>query len=479
MKSRLSRVLSRLDILPAKGVNLFMQDELYHYGIPLQKWGVRRFQNKDRTWTAEGKIRYGRDSQKKRKAAEEDGSTNRKKKGRNLFDDGSAGAEKKYRRYMNLQGTKSIIGGDHRNDKSVQALTKYHDEIYSKRNSLKGKTKDGFKESVNKIAEKHIDEYAKGVLEDMGYNADSKSIQWLKNQPWFGMHGAQDIVFDGTAKSGIIDDYQKRQLKKEYNVDEEYLKNTKMKDIDITKLDPKHDMNKSDVKKFIATVAYDALVPGAQAYLVADAARLGQHLYGQHKTKKYEKEREANPIDKKTGFHLKTQNLSDKEDIKRVNPEVNDFNSNSKSNCVLCTMTMEMRRRGYDVTANKAGVGYFDHELTRFFKNYKMENMGSTKSIASNLGYDRKFAKSIVEKIERTQPEGSRGNLSVAWGGAMGGGGHSMFYEIKNGKMTIFDGQTGKIYSNPTKILQMCTNVDIGRLDNLQFDTKGIKECCR
>lgn len=32
-------------------------DELYHHGIPGQKWGLRRFQNKDGTWTAEGKAR--------------------------------------------------------------------------------------------------------------------------------------------------------------------------------------------------------------------------------------------------------------------------------------------------------------------------------------------------------------------------------------------------------------------------------------
>ncbi len=37
---------------------------LIHYGIKGQKWGQRRFQNPDGTWTEEGKKRYGRSDEK-------------------------------------------------------------------------------------------------------------------------------------------------------------------------------------------------------------------------------------------------------------------------------------------------------------------------------------------------------------------------------------------------------------------------------
>ena len=366
-----------------------MNSELYHHGIPGQKWGVRRFQNLDRTWTAAGKERYGRDAQKKKR--EEAQKSIRKSKA-------SASTE-------SSNTKKSIKSGDKKNN--------FWENVYQKNT--------------------------------------------------------------------------KKQLSKQFNIDEETLRNTDArqlwKDANSGKYKPKHEVNdNSELKRFVASVAMDTFVPGMQVYLPIDLYRGGKAAVGHVRSKKYEEERNNNPIDKATGFHVKTKNLSEEEDLKRVNPDFNDFNSNSKSNCVLCTMTYEMRRRGYDVTANKAGVGYFDDEIKSMFKNYKVEHIGDQKSFneAKKAGKaSGSYVRNLVNKIESTQPEGSRGNLSVMWGALYGGGGHSMSYEIKNGKMVIYDGQSGKIYSNPEKVLRSCSSVDIGRLDNLAFDKKGIKECCR
>lgn len=202
------------------------------------------------------------------------------------------------------------------------------------------------------------------------------------------------------------------------------------------------------------------------------AGRLGESFVSKHRNKKYAAEREQSEVDKTTGLKKikDPDSLSDKENLKRVNPNVGDFNSDSKNNCMLCTATYEMRRRGYDVTAQRDGYGYLKSDITRWFPKAQVKDLPSSERFET----PGKYAKKIVAELSK-EPEGSRGNIMV---GFRFGGNHSMCYEIQNGKPIIRDAQIAKVFKNPERILTHCNSASIARYDNVDFDKKGIKEVC-
>ena len=58
MLAEISRIEATLDMNDYLAYRVTYSNELYHYGVKGQKWGIRRYQNPNGTLTEEGKIRY-------------------------------------------------------------------------------------------------------------------------------------------------------------------------------------------------------------------------------------------------------------------------------------------------------------------------------------------------------------------------------------------------------------------------------------
>ena len=141
-------------------------------------------------------------------------------------------------------------------------------------------------------------------------------------------------------------------------------------------------------------------------------------------------------VDKKTGFHLKDKEFSPDEDMKNVNPAYKDFNSNTKNNCAACTLAYELRRRGYDVQAEKAGYGFDREEMKAMYQN------GKFKHIEKSNTKDN-YASKVISELSK-EKDGSRGNFIIWWGENAG---HSIVYEIQNGNPIFRDCQSSKVYN--------------------------------
>lgn len=186
-------------------------------------------------------------------------------------------------------------------------------------------------------------------------------------------------------------------------------------------------------------------------------------------------------------------------------------------NCRRCTMTYELRRRGYDVSATTSAIGYGQGEsglanaLTKAGKNVygpsslssgatfnaspldpgaglrnalskdKRSKIVKGRNLANDVATDKDLAKNIRSIIGK-HPKGARGEIVFDQGSFA----HSLAWENVKGKIVLLDTQKNKRYS--LKQIEAgafrdkwgnTMAVDVTRLDNVDMDLEFLARWAR
>lgn len=186
-------------------------------------------------------------------------------------------------------------------------------------------------------------------------------------------------------------------------------------------------------------LTYNAIVLSVSA--ISAAIGLCASMQASKKKKEIDKEIENNTnVDKKTGLKLKQNECSEIEDMRKVNPGFDPKKSNTTTNCGLCSVVYEMRRRGYDVTAKQKRSTIEYDQFSKIF------NSKDEKLITNVKKVSRDQARNVISNLQNR--ENQRGIMLMQWSTYSG---HALNYEVKNNKVIIRDSQTMKILDNDSQ----------------------------
>jgi hypothetical protein len=131
------------------------------------------------------------------------------------------------------------------------------------------------------------------------------------------------------------------------------------------------------------------------------------------------------------------------EAIKGTNPRYNPNVEAYNSNCARCVQNYELRRRGFDVTANayKADSSQFQFNyINATWKDLENKSAQLSKKYVANAKVRDRLSSDIIAQ----NPEGARGFLQMGWKGRNVG--HVINWEIKDGEVQFIDAQTSTIW---------------------------------
>lgn len=199
-------------------------------------------------------------------------------------------------------------------------------------------------------------------------------------------------------------------------------------------------------------------------------AKLQQNAANKKVKKEQDQNKENNPF---SAIKKTTPAKNKADDMKKINPDFGKVQG-STSNCALCTTAYEMRRRGYDVTANFSSIGRGINDISAFYKNTTRKDWVMPKS----------NEKGIMQAFDQ-MPDGSRGNICASVGAFASR--HSMVWEKENGKITIRDCQSNKVYDSDnlfmkngsSGIVRTDFTVNLLRTDNREINKDAIMDAVR
>lgn len=146
-----------------------------------------------------------------------------------------------------------------------------------------------------------------------------------------------------------------------------------------------------------------------------------------------------------------------------------------KQNCGFCTIAYDLRRRGYDVQAiPKPGYGLSNDTIAKLYetkdhKPIKPTSISPYDDDHKFIGYSA-YTDRLFDSFEKGG-DGASGELHVNWAG---GGGHSMAYQVINGKGYVLDCQTNTMYDREdySKLIAP----DVNYTGYTRLDDKVLKE---
>lgn len=173
------------------------------------------------------------------------------------------------------------------------------------------------------------------------------------------------------------------------------------------------------------------------------------------------------PENMKAAVGMQGKPINIKNALGGANPNFSRQYREYSENCQRCVVAYEMRRRGFNVTAQPT----FETDLLPIggkwrgaFQHGKREHLNDAALPQARKALDAKM---------KAYGDGARAFVSFGW---KSGGGHVIVAENVKGKVRYFDPQIGKEY-NPKTLLRGTarSTVDIMRTDNLRMSSRITK----